>query len=100
MPPAEPSAEPDAVPADHGTADRSGSSADGSTGVEDTLDLEITEELLALIAEGRSAGAARAGAPGELLGDPGPGRPRPRRRESSPFSPSGPSAISPSSAAG
>ncbi|MER7553657.1 GNAT family N-acetyltransferase [Streptomyces anulatus] len=71
MPPAEPSAEPDAVPDDHGTADRSGSSTDGSTGVEDTLDLELTEELLALIAEGRSPGAARAGAPGELLGDPG-----------------------------
>ncbi|MFI1250229.1 acetyltransferase [Streptomyces anulatus] len=71
MPPAEPSAEPDAVPADRGATDRSGSSADGSTGVEDTLDLQLTEELLALIAEGRSAGAARAGAPGELLGDPG-----------------------------
>ncbi|MFI7290807.1 GNAT family N-acetyltransferase [Streptomyces anulatus] len=69
MPPAEPSAEPDAVPADHGSVERSGSHADGSAGVEDTLDLELTEELLALIAEERSSGVARATP--ELLGDPG-----------------------------
>ncbi|MEI5034813.1 GNAT family N-acetyltransferase [Streptomyces sp. S1A(2023)] len=76
MPPAEPSAEPDAVPADHDSAERSGSRADGSradgsAGVEDTLDLELTEELLALIAEERNAGAARTRVTHELLGDPG-----------------------------
>ncbi|MFJ6615675.1 GNAT family N-acetyltransferase [Streptomyces sp. NPDC091289] len=59
MPPADASAEPGAAP------------DGGSTGVEDTLDLKLTEELLALIAEERNAGAPPASAPGELLGDPG-----------------------------
>lgn len=71
VPPAEPSAEPDAVPADHGSAERSDSGGDACAGVEDTLDLELTEELLALIAEERSDGGARGRAPHELLGDPG-----------------------------
>ncbi len=59
MPPADASAESGAAP------------DGGSTGVEDTLDLKLTEELLALIAEERSAGSPPASAPGELLGDPG-----------------------------
>ncbi|MFJ5869097.1 GNAT family N-acetyltransferase [Streptomyces parvus] len=59
MPPADASAEPGTAP------------DGGSTGAEDTLDLKLTEELLALIAEERSAGPGRATAPGDLLGDPG-----------------------------
>ncbi|MDX3609161.1 GNAT family N-acetyltransferase [Streptomyces sp. FL06-04B] len=59
MPPADASAEPGTAP------------DGGSTGAEDTLDLKLTEELLALIAEERSAGTRRTAVPGELLGDPG-----------------------------
>ncbi|WP_103534957.1 GNAT family N-acetyltransferase [Streptomyces sp. SM11] len=65
MPPADASAEPGAAP------------DGGSTGAEDTLDLKLTEELLALIAAERNAernaGAAQARnrVPHELLGDPG-----------------------------
>ncbi|MYT79835.1 Protein N-acetyltransferase, RimJ/RimL family [Streptomyces sp. MnatMP-M77] len=96
MPPAEPSAESDAIPADRGSAgrsgtersrtertisertggeppfrERSGGREDGGAGVEDTLDLELTEELLALIAGDRDTGAARTRVTHELLGDPG-----------------------------
>ncbi|MCQ1580353.1 GNAT family N-acetyltransferase [Streptomyces parvus] len=58
MPPADASAEPGTAP------------DGGSTGAEDTLDLKLTEELLALIAEEHSAGTRRAAVPGDLLGDP------------------------------
>ncbi|MFI9015359.1 GNAT family N-acetyltransferase [Streptomyces griseus] len=96
MPPAEPSAESDAIPADRGSAERSGTERsrperpisertgseppfrersggreDGGAGVEDTLDLELTEEFLALIAGDRDTGAARTRVTHELLGDPG-----------------------------
>ncbi|MFF8248003.1 GNAT family N-acetyltransferase [Streptomyces griseus] len=96
MPPVEPSAESDAIPADRGSAERSGTERsrperpisertgseppfrersggreDGGAGVEDTLDLELTEELLALIAGDRDTGAARTRVTHELLGDPG-----------------------------
>ncbi|PCG84367.1 N-acetyltransferase [Streptomyces sp. WZ.A104] len=87
MPPADASAEPDAVLPEHqGPAEPYGS---GGAGVEDTLDLKLTEELLALIAdeeepgegrredqggksatEARGACAARPGSVRELLGDP------------------------------
>jgi RimJ/RimL family protein N-acetyltransferase len=63
VPPADASAEPGAAP------------DGGSTDVEDTLDLKLTEELLALIAEERNADTPPASAPGELLGDPGAWRP-------------------------
>ncbi|GGP68797.1 GNAT family N-acetyltransferase [Streptomyces sindenensis] len=63
MPPADASAEPGTAP------------DGGSTGAEDTLDLKLTEELLALIAEDRSAGSGRATASGDLLGDPGSWQP-------------------------
>ncbi|GGR86183.1 MULTISPECIES: GNAT family N-acetyltransferase [Streptomyces] len=59
MPPADAPAEPGTAP------------DGGSTGAEDTLDLKLTEELLALIAEERNAGTRRATVPGDLLGDPG-----------------------------
>ncbi|MBV7243794.1 GNAT family N-acetyltransferase [Streptomyces sp. MW-W600-10] len=71
MPPADASAEPDAAPADPGSAERSGGGAGERDAVEDTLDLKLTEELLALIAEERTTGADRARVPQELLGDPG-----------------------------
>ncbi|MFI1227266.1 MULTISPECIES: GNAT family N-acetyltransferase [unclassified Streptomyces] len=84
MPPADASAESGAAPVDRrpaapcggGAGEDEGASAGGapdgrSTGTEDTLDLKLTEELLALIAEERSAPAARPPGPGELLGDPG-----------------------------
>ncbi|MDX5573155.1 acetyltransferase [Streptomyces griseus] len=86
MPPADASAEtdasaePDDAPVDHGSApagpgsaERSGSGAGEPDPVEDTLDLKLTEELLALIAEERNTGADRARdrVPQELLGDPG-----------------------------
>ncbi|MEU9059733.1 GNAT family N-acetyltransferase [Streptomyces sp. NPDC048430] len=40
------------------------------TGTEDTLELRLTEELLALLGDGSAASAARAGA-SALVGDPG-----------------------------
>ncbi|MEI7032925.1 GNAT family N-acetyltransferase [Streptomyces pratensis] len=75
MPPADASAEPDAAPDDQGPAAPPGGRAVGA-GVEDTLDLKLTEELLALIAqqrdpEPRDVRAARPAPGDELLGDPG-----------------------------
>lgn len=115
MPPADASAEtdasaePDDAPVDHGSApagpgsaERSGSGAGEPDPVEDTLDLKLTEELLALIAEERNTGADRARdrVPQELLGDPGAWPPAATTAGSSRCCPSGRSAISPSSAAG
>ncbi len=88
MPPADASAEPGTAP------------DGGSTGVEDTLDLRLTEELLAMIAEERGSATARTPVPSELLCDPGSWPPARTTAGSSPSSPSGPNAISPCSAAG
>ncbi|MFJ3601062.1 GNAT family N-acetyltransferase [Streptomyces sp. NPDC090126] len=91
MPPADAAAEPgtahpggSTAPDDGSTGARStgaastgtagtgpASTRSANTGAEDTLDLKLTEELLALIAEERGAGTRRATAPGDLLGDPG-----------------------------
>ncbi|MDT0494302.1 GNAT family N-acetyltransferase [Streptomyces griseus] len=91
MPPADAPAESDAappepadVPPDPPPGPPSGSGTEGATAVpsgdstavphgsstEDTLDLKLTEELLALIAEDRGRAVPRRDAARELLGDP------------------------------
>ncbi|MEW1629222.1 GNAT family N-acetyltransferase [Streptomyces sp. NPDC089173] len=67
MPPADASAASDAAPPEPGP----GPTDPGApTGTEDTLDLKLTEELLALVAEDRSRAATGHGSEGGLLGDP------------------------------
>lgn len=68
MPPADASAESGAAPGRPGSAEPSG--ATPGTGVEDTLDLKLTEELLALIADDRGSGTVRPDPGRALLGDP------------------------------
>ncbi|WP_433404477.1 GNAT family N-acetyltransferase [Streptomyces sp. CA-146814] len=67
MPPADASAASDAAPPEPGPRP---TSPGVPMGTEDTLDLKLTEELLALIAEDRSKAAAGHGSEGGLLGDP------------------------------
>ncbi|MGW4231352.1 GNAT family N-acetyltransferase [Streptomyces sp. NPDC004980] len=62
-------------PADAHTGAGTGAAAPpDATGVEDTLELRLTEELLALLGDGPSASASRPDAP-DLLGGPGTWRP-------------------------
>ncbi|WP_411084135.1 GNAT family N-acetyltransferase [Streptomyces sp. cmx-18-6] len=72
--PADPVDAPPGPPPGPGTAPRaavpSGNGNGNGNGTEDTLDLKLTEELLALIAEDRGTGAARRDPAGALLGDP------------------------------
>ncbi|MEU1325481.1 Protein N-acetyltransferase, RimJ/RimL family [Streptomyces sp. ScaeMP-e48] len=73
MPPADAPAESDAAPLEpaHVPGDQGATAAPSATGTEDTLDLKLTEELLALIGEDRERAAATGRGPaGELLGDP------------------------------
>ncbi|MFD7973173.1 GNAT family N-acetyltransferase [Streptomyces clavifer] len=58
-------------PADAHTESATGAAAPhGTTGAEDTLELRLTEELLALLGEGPWSAAPRPDAP-DLVGDPG-----------------------------
>ncbi|MFJ8845034.1 GNAT family N-acetyltransferase [Streptomyces cyaneofuscatus] len=70
MPPADAPAESDAAPPEPGSGPGDRETTAGPTGTEDTLDLKLTEELLALIAEDRNKAARRRDPAGELLGDP------------------------------
>ncbi|MFC9030629.1 GNAT family N-acetyltransferase [Streptomyces arboris] len=70
MPPADAPAESDAAPPEPGSGPGDRETTAAPTGTEDTLDLKLTEELLALIAEDRNKAARRPDPAGELLGDP------------------------------
>ncbi|MEW1614234.1 MULTISPECIES: GNAT family N-acetyltransferase [unclassified Streptomyces] len=75
MPPADAPAESEAAPAEPGSGpgdqETAAPSHASGTGTEDTLELKLTEELLALTGEDRNrAAAVRHEVTGELLGDP------------------------------
>ncbi|MEU0157555.1 GNAT family N-acetyltransferase [Streptomyces sp. NPDC006261] len=70
MPPADAPAESDAEPPEPGSGPGGRGTPTAPTGTEDTLDLKLTEELLALISEDRNRAARRCDPAGELLGDP------------------------------
>ncbi|CAO0825176.1 hypothetical protein SMICM17S_09223 [Streptomyces microflavus] len=103
MPPADAPAESDAAPPEpaHVPGDQGATAAPSATGTEDTLDLKLTEELLALIGEDRERAAATGRGPaGELLVTRPPGPLLPPRPGCSSWFRWSRSATSPSSAAG
>ncbi|MFD6803779.1 N-acetyltransferase, partial [Streptomyces cyaneofuscatus] len=59
MPPADAPAEPDAAPEEPGSGPGDRETPAAPAGTEDTLDLKLTEELLALISEDRNKAARR-----------------------------------------